>query len=96
MNIVEVLGSAAALLTTISFLPQAVQVLRTRNTAGISLTMYALFTTGVVMWAVYGAIIGSVPVLAANIVTFGLAAVILVMKILEPRASLPEIGVAAE
>lgn len=94
VNFVEVLGSVAAVLTTISFLPQAVQVVRTRNTAGISLAMYALFTAGVVMWAIYGAIIGSAPVLVANIVTFSFAAVILVMKLREPRGG--SLGVAAE
>ncbi|WOI54745.1 SemiSWEET transporter [Parvularcula sp. LCG005] len=78
----ELFGSVAAVLTTTSFLPQAVQVLRTRNTAGISLTMYAMFVAGVAMWLAYGLMIGAMPVILANLVTFALAAVILTFKAL--------------
>ena len=43
----EWLGYIAALLTTGSFVPQAVKTIRTRNTTGISLAMYVIFTIGV-------------------------------------------------
>lgn len=75
------IGSVAAILTTISFLPQAIKVLRERNASGISLHMYALFTTGVALWFIYGLLIGSPPVYTANGITLVLASCILVMKI---------------
>ena len=74
-------GSVAAVLTTVSFLPQALKVLRSRNTAGISLWMYVLFTVGVGLWFVYGVLIHSYPVCAANGITLLLASAILAMKI---------------
>ncbi len=77
----EIIGLFAAVLTTVSFLPQAVMVLRTGNTDGISLTMYALFTIGVAGWLAYGLMVGSLPVTLANAITLGLAAIILMMKI---------------
>ncbi|MBB4657889.1 SemiSWEET transporter [Parvularcula dongshanensis] len=80
MGIASVLGLLAAFLTTSSFLPQALLVLRTRNTAGISLTMYAMFTSGVAFWLIYGWLIGSWPVVIANAATLALASVVLVLK----------------
>lgn len=77
----EIVGGAAAVLTTASFLPQAIRVIRTNDTAAISLAMYLMFTAGVALWLVYGLAIGSAPVIVANVVTFALAAIILVQKI---------------
>ncbi len=75
------MGWVAAILTTVSFVPQAVKVIRTRDTASISLWMYILFTAGIACWLVYGWIIGDVPMTAANTVTLVLASIILVTKI---------------
>jgi len=80
MNI-EWFGYTAALLTTCSFVPQAVMTIRSRNTAGISLGMYVIFTIGVSLWFAYGVAIGSWPMIAANAVTFVLAAIILALKL---------------
>lgn len=78
---IEFIGMAAAILTTASFAPQAVQVLRTRETAAISLMMYVMFTTGVLTWFVYGLFIGSLPVIIANAITLLLAGLILSLKV---------------
>lgn len=77
----DLIGLLAAMLTTISFLPQTLLVLRTGQTEGISLTMYALFTTGVAGWLAYGLMTGSLPVILANAVTLGFGATILTLKV---------------
>lgn len=77
----ELVGLIAACLTTASFLPQAVMVLRTGRTEGISLVMYVMFTAGVATWLGYGMLIGSLPVIIANAITLVLAASILAMKV---------------
>lgn len=77
----ETIGMAAGLLTTLSFVPQAQRVWITRSTKDISLTMYLAFTTGVVLWVIYGFLISSPSVILANIVTLILALFILVMKL---------------
>ena len=77
----DFIGLVAAMLTTISFLPQTFMVLRTGRTDGISLCMYALFTTGVAGWLVYGVLVGSLPVILANAITLALAATILALKL---------------
>ncbi|MEZ0236824.1 MAG: SemiSWEET transporter [Methylophilaceae bacterium] len=75
------IGSIAATLTTTAFIPQAWQVWRTRHTKDISLGMYAIFTAGVALWAIYGVMIASWPVIIANCITLVLAGAVLVMKI---------------
>ena len=75
------IGSAAACLTTVSFVPQVWHTLRTRDVRGISLGMYSLFTTGVALWLVYGLLLGAWPIIIANAITTSLALAILVMKL---------------
>ena len=81
MTSTDLLGYCAATLTTLSFLPQALLTLRTRNVAGISLGMYSAFTAGVALWLAYGIVLGEWPIIAANALTLALATVILVMKL---------------
>ena len=81
MNLAEVVGAVAALLTTAAFVPQAFKVLRTRETAAISLTMYALFTAGVALWLAYGIITVQWSITIANAITLALAALILGVKL---------------
>jgi len=77
----DLIGYAAAALTTFSFLPQAWLTFRTRDVRGISLGMYSVFTAGVALWLVYGLMTAAWPVVAANAVTLTLAVAILVMKL---------------
>lgn len=76
----EYIGFLAAFLTTASFVPQAVQILRTRQTDGISLIMYAMFTVGIAVWLAYGILLASPSIIVANIITLGLAGTILTLK----------------
>lgn len=81
MNLVDFVGSIAATLTTLAFLPQAIQSYRTRDLSGISLPMYSVFTLGVAMWLVYGLLKQDWPIIIANTITVGLSLMILVLKI---------------
>jgi len=83
MNITDYVGSIAATLTTLAFLPQAIQSYRTRDLSGISLPMYSIFTAGVAMWLVYGILKQDWPIIIANTITVALSAMILVLKIIE-------------
>jgi MtN3 and saliva related transmembrane protein len=74
-------GYVAATLTTLSFVPQAVKTLRTRDTRSISLYMYLVFTVGVAFWLLYGIALLSWPMIVSNTVTLGLAVTILAMKL---------------
>ncbi|WP_255990429.1 SemiSWEET transporter [Chitinolyticbacter albus] len=81
MTAADLVGYIAGFCTTISFLPQVLQVWRTRSVADISLGMYSLFVTGIALWLAFGIAIGSWPVIIPNIVTLLLAGSVLVMKL---------------
>lgn len=80
-ELATLIGYPAAILTTLAFVPQALQSWRSRDLRGISLPMYALFTLGVGLWALYGWLIGSPPIVVANAITLALAASVLWLKI---------------
>ncbi|HVX48803.1 MAG TPA: SemiSWEET transporter [Chitinophagaceae bacterium] len=79
-DIITVIGLIAACCTTISFVPQAVKTIRTKNTSGISLVMYSLFAFGTLMWLIFGLLSQNVPVSLANGVTLVFACIILAYK----------------
>ena len=81
MDVTGIFGYLAAVGTTISFLPQAIKTIQTKNTAGISLAMYGLFTAGTLCWLIYGILSGSLPVAIANAITLVFASIILIYKI---------------
>lgn len=75
------IGSVAAVCTTAAFVPQAVRVWRLKRADEISFTTYLVFSIGTAVWLVYGILIDSIPVIAANAVTFALAVTILSLKL---------------
>lgn len=81
MPLSDLIGYAAAILTTASFVPQALHTFQTKDVRGISLGMYSAFTLGVALWLVYGVLLSAWPIVIANAVTLALAASILVMKL---------------
>lgn len=78
---VELIGSAAAVITTLCWVPQALKVIRTRETRSLSLVMYLMLALGVTLWLAYGLLIVSWPLIVANAITMVLVAVILGMKL---------------
>ena len=82
---VDIVGSLAAILTTISFFPQAWHSFKTRDVSGVSLGMYSVFTVGVALWLVYGLLLRAWPIVVANVITLGLAMAILGMKVVFGR-----------
>ena len=81
MQLSEIIGYAAAVLTTSSFVPQAVHTFKTKDVRGISLTMYSIFVVGITLWLVYGLLLNAWPIVLANTVTLTLAVAILAMKL---------------
>ena len=77
----QIVGYVAAVLTTISFIPQVLQVWRSKHTKDISLGMYSIFTIGVAFWLIYGILLGSWPIIIANSITILLAGFVLGMKL---------------
>ena len=81
MDTIVLVGSIAGTLTTISFVPQVIKAWKMRETRDLSLAMLVLFGIGVLLWTLYGIWTGSLPIIAANVITFALILVLLSLKI---------------
>ena len=81
MTLVDLLGTAAATLTTGCFVPQVVRLWRTRNAEGISLVTFAAFAVGVALWLAYGVILRAWPIILSNAITLVLAFAIIVLTL---------------
>ena len=77
----DCLGYLAAVLTTLAFAPQAWLTWKTRATDGVSTPMYLMFSSGVLLWGIYGLMIHSWPVVIANVLTLVQALFILSLKL---------------
>ena len=75
------IGGIGAVLTTVCWLPQAVQVLRDRDTTAISLTTSLTFSIGLIFWLLYGIATTNWPLIGSEIITIALSSVILAMKL---------------
>lgn len=76
-----IIGTAAGILCTVSFLPQVVRILRTKQTKDLSLFTFSIFSLGVSLWLVYGIILKEPPIILANSATLILTILIVVAKI---------------
>lgn len=81
IDLTDLVGTLAACLTTLSFLPQVWLTFKTRDARGVSLGMYSVFAIGVALWLAYGLLLRAWPIVIANAVTLALALAILAMKL---------------
>lgn len=75
------IGFIAAILTTFGFVPQVIQVLKTKDTSSISKGMYMMSVTGMLLWLSHGLLIGDKALILANAVSVSLAGTILLYKL---------------
>lgn len=85
LDLNDLVGFIAAFCTTVSFVPQAIKVYKTKSTTDISLGMFLLMSVGVAFWDAYGFLIGAMPVILANSATLILSVYILIMKLMLDR-----------
>ncbi len=77
----ELIGLLAAILTTSAFVPQVYKLYKEKNAQGVSLTMYLIMFTGVLLWLLYGILIGSIAIIVANSVTAFLQLLVIIFKL---------------
>lgn len=78
---IEIIGLIAAVLTTSSFVPQVYKTWKTKEVEHLSLSMYLVMLTGIILWLIYGIYIDSISIILANIVTIILVCMIIILKI---------------
>lgn len=82
MDVTGFVGGAATVASVTSFIPQAYKIVKTRDTSGISVKMYAVTVTGFMLWTLYGLLLSSYPLIVANGLCLLLSSFILTMKAL--------------
>ncbi|MEJ2685428.1 MAG: SemiSWEET transporter [Candidatus Sulfobium sp.] len=81
MDNTTLIGLAAGLFTTISFLPQVIKAWKSKSTRDISIGMYIVLGLGLLMWVFYGFAINSTPIIITNAIGLTLTLLVLVLKI---------------
>jgi MtN3 and saliva related transmembrane protein len=88
MDVAELAGYAAAVLSTVAFVPQVMHTWKSRDASGVSLGMVSVYCSGIALWLVYGVLHGAWPIIIANAITLALTLALLAMKIRFSRAAL--------
>ena len=81
MELITAIGMVAAVCTTVSFLPQAIRIIKLKETRDLSLLTYILLEAGIFLWFVYGIMLSNMPIMLANGITLCFTTVILFLKI---------------
>lgn len=81
MNLINIIGIAAAILTTAAYVPQAYKTIKTRSTQDLSIGTFLMLFIGTVLWSIYGWHLSNIPIILANIITAVLAGIILLLKL---------------
>lgn len=76
-----VVGFAAALITTLALLPQAMKIVITKQARDISLLWAISMNVGLLLWLLYGLTRNDLPMIAANGISLVLVFVILLCKL---------------
>jgi MtN3 and saliva related transmembrane protein len=95
MDITPIVGSLAAICSTVSFAPQAWKIIKSRDTSSISLSAYVVTVVGFCLWLAYGVLRGEWPIIVSNAVCLCLSSFILFMKIV-PQPEKEAIGAALD
>ncbi len=74
---VDVIGIVAGICTTISVVPQLRKAWKTRQVKDVSLRMFIVLLTGVIMWTIYGFLKNDLAIILANGVSVALNALLL-------------------
>ncbi len=82
MDWITLIGFVAAVCTTVAFFPQVIKIIKTKQTKDIALGMYAIMIVGIGLWLLYGILLHKWPIIIANAITFVLASIILVYKLI--------------
>ena len=77
----ELLGYVAAVCTTVAFVPQVMKTYKSKSAASLSLGMFLFFTSGIILWLIYGIMINEYPIIVANLVTLVLAVMLIYFKL---------------
>jgi MtN3 and saliva related transmembrane protein len=78
--VITLIGTVAAILTTVCWLPQVIKTTRTREAGDFHWLYLAMLGVGIAAWFTYGVLQHDAPIYLANGITLCLVAVIAIVK----------------
>jgi MtN3 and saliva related transmembrane protein len=81
MTFIQILGLAAGTITSITFLPQVIQIWKTKSVKDLSLFMLILLITGVLLWLTYGLLIMDAAIIYTNSMVLTMSLILLYFKL---------------
>jgi MtN3 and saliva related transmembrane protein len=81
MDYTQIIGFTAALLITTANIPQAVKIIRTKSTKGISSWTYGILLLGNICWLIYGILREDLPIILSNSISAGLCGIIWILRL---------------
>jgi MtN3 and saliva related transmembrane protein len=79
--LIVAIGTGAAVCSMASFVPQVAKLVRQRDASSVSLRMYVVTVIGFSLWALYGLLLHSWPLIVSNLISLALSGVILILKL---------------
>jgi MtN3 and saliva related transmembrane protein len=80
MSAIQILGLAAGTITSITFLPQVIQIWKTKSAKDLSLQMLLLLILGVSMWLTYGILVLDAAIIYTNSMVLTMSFIMLYFK----------------
>lgn len=81
MSGIQILGLAAGTITSITFLPQVIQIWKTKSAKDLSLQMLLLLILGVSMWLTYGILVMDAAIIYTNSMVLTMSLIMLFFKL---------------
>lgn len=80
MTAIQILGLTAGTITSFTFIPQVIQIWKTKSAKDLSLVMLLLLITGVSMWLSYGILVKDAAIIYTNSMVLAMSLIMLFFK----------------
>lgn len=80
MSALQLLGLAAGTITSFTFLPQVIQIWKTKSAKDLSMFMLLLLIVGVSMWLTYGILVRDAAIIYTNSMVLTMSLIMLFFK----------------
>lgn len=81
MTALQALGLAAGTITSITFLPQVIQIWKTKSAKDLSMKMLMLLILGVSMWLTYGILVTDAAIIYTNSMVLTMSLIMVYFKL---------------
>jgi MtN3 and saliva related transmembrane protein len=82
MDLIQVIGIVAGILTSVSLVPQLIKIIRKKKANDVALFMPIILLCGQILWIVYGVMKKDIPIIATNVFSVLVNITVLILRII--------------